>query len=419
MRAHHGRGVACERAPKESSVKETADKNILAWCEESKPAFVENLKTLVNMDSGSDDYAELNAKAAVLKTMLESAGAAVRLEEATAPREGTYNIVGVWKGQGKAKILYMAHYDTVWGKGEAAKRPFTIKGNIATGPGVNDRQNSVAGFPVFMDILLNKMNCRDFDTITIMFNADEEKGSFGSRDLIMRLAAEHDVTYSMDGSCPGGDQINTSSRGTAYYDIHIKGVESHSGSAPEKGRNAGYEMAHQIMNMRDLSNRERGTDVNWTMGSFGTKSNIIPGVAHGHANARITYKDEWDRIENDIRERIKNKLIPESEITFKITRGRPPFEPNAATEALAAKMVALSENELGWPLHAVPAGGANDSSYSFQTAPVAIDGFSLGGSNAHSLDEHYNLDHYVPRMYLWLRVAQETMRGNMVPLTKK
>lgn len=400
-------------------VKETADKQILAWCEESKLVFMENLKTLVNMDSGSDDYPELNAKAAVLKTMLEKAGANVRLEEAAAPREGTFNVVGVWQGTGKARIMYMAHYDTVWPKGEAAKRPFTVKGNRATGPGVNDRQNSVAGFPVFIDILLNKMGCRDFDTLTVIFNADEEKGSFGSRDLIMRLAAEHDVVYSLDGSCPDGDHVNTSARGTAYYDLYFKGVESHSGSAPEKGRNAGYEMAYQIMNMRDLSNKERGTDVNWTMGSFGTKSNIIPGVAHAHANARISYKDEWDRIENDIRERIKNKLFPESEITFKITRGRPPFEPNEATNKLAAKMVALSENELGWPLVGVQTGGANDSSYSSQTAPVAIDGFSLGGCNAHSLDEYYNLDHYVPRMYLWLRVAQETMRGNMVPLAGK
>ena len=398
---------------------ENADKKILALCEEAKPVFLRNLETLVNMDSGSDDYDELNKKADVLKKMLEDVGGTVVLEPAAPPREGTCNVVATWKGTGRAKILYMAHYDTVWPKGEAAKRPFTLKGNIATGPGVNDRQNSVAGFPVFMDILLNKLGCRDFDTITVMLNSDEEKGSFGSRDLIMRLSAEHDVVYSTDGSCPNGDHINTSSRGTSYYDLHFKGVESHSGSAPEKGRNAGYEMAHQMLNMRDLSSRERGTDVNWTMGSFGTKSNVIPGVAHAHANARITYKDEWDRIENDIRERIKSKLFPESEITFTITRGRPPFEPNEATEKLAAKMIALSESELGWPLKGCPAGGANDSSYSFQTAPVAIDGFSLGGANAHSLEEHYNIDHLVPRMYLWLRVAVATMKGEMVPLRKK
>jgi glutamate carboxypeptidase len=196
-------------------------------------------------------------------------------------------------------------------------------------------------------------------------------------------------------------------------------VEAHSGSAPEKGRNAGYEMAHQILGMRDLSDKEKGTDVNWTMGSFGTKSNVIPGVAHAHANARITYISEWDRIERDIRERIKSKLFPESEIRFEITRGRPPFEPNEATDALAAKIIAISRKELAWPLKGVQSGGANDSSYSSRTAPVAIDGFSLGGAYAHSLEEHYNLDHFVPRMYLWLRTAQETMKGAMVPLLKK
>ncbi len=397
---------------------EKADKQILAWCEEGKPALIKNLEMLTNMDSGSDDYPELNAKAAVIKEMLEKAGGKVEMLEAAAPRQGTHNLVATWKGTGKAKIMYMAHYDTVWAKGEAAKRPFTIKDNKAYGPGVNDRQNAIATFPIFLDILLNKMKCTDFNTITIMCNADEEKGSFGSRDLIMELSAQHDVVYSADGSCPDGDEVHTYSRGTAYYDIRIKGVESHSGSAPEKGRNAGYELCHQIMKMRNLGDKAKGTDANWTMGSFGTKSNIIPGIAHGHLNVRISTKDEWDRIENDIRKHIADKLFPESEISFEIRRGRPPFEKNAATDALAEKLIALYKNELGLPLRAVASGGGNDTSYSFQTAPVAIDGFSMGGSKAHSLDEHYNLDHIVPRLYLWLRTAQETMRGNMVPLIK-
>ena len=397
---------------------EKADKQILAWCEKGKPVLIQNLEKLTNMDSGSDDYPELNAKAAVLKEMLEKVGGTVRLVEAASPREGTYNIVATWKGTGKAKIMYMAHYDTVWGKGEAAKRPFTIKDNKAYGPGVNDRQNSVAAFPVFMDILLNKLKCTDFNTITILLNSDEEKGSFGSRDLIMELSAQHDVVYSTDGSCPDGDEICCSSRGTAYYDIYIKGVESHSGSAPEKGRNAGYELCHQLMKMRNLSDKAKGTDANWTMGSFGTKSNIIPGVAHGHLNVRISTIKEWDRIENDIRKNIEDKLFPESEIRFDIRRARPPFERNPATDALAEKLIALYKNELGLPLRAASTGGANDSSYSSQTAPVAIDGLSMGGSNAHSLNEHYNLDHIVPRLYLWVRTAQETIRGNLVPLLK-
>lgn len=395
-----------------------ADKRIIALCEEMKPVYLKNLETLVNMDSGSDDYEGLNKKAEVLKGLFEAAGAEVVFEEAAAPREGTYNLVATWRGTGRAKIMFMAHYDTVWPKGEAAKRPFTLNGNIATGPGVNDRQNSVAGFPVFMDILYNKLQCRDFNVITIMLNADEEVGSFGSRDLIMRLAGEHDVVFSCDGSCPDGDMLYVSTRGTAYYDLHFKGIESHSGAAPEKGCNAGYEMAHQILQLRNLSDKSRGTDVNWTMGSFGTKSNIIPGAAHAHANVRISYQDEFDRIEEDIRKQIKTTLLPQSEIRFEVTRARPPFEPNEATTALAEKIIAISHSELDWPLRGINAGGAGDASYSYQTAPVTIEGFSLGGSYPHSLDEHYNIDHFVPRMYLWLRSAIETMKGNMVPLTK-
>ena len=79
---------------------------------------------LVNMDSGSDDVDALNEKAEVLRRLFAAAGAEVELWAADPPREKTWNVVSVFRGNGTARILILTHYDTVFPRGEAARRPF-------------------------------------------------------------------------------------------------------------------------------------------------------------------------------------------------------------------------------------------------------------------------------------------------------
>jgi glutamate carboxypeptidase len=395
-----------------------ADQAIYDLCKAEERGVIEFPEKLVNMDSGSDDYPELHAKQAVLMDMLKELGAAVRTVEAAPPRQGTYNIVAEWKGAGDARIMYMNHYDTVWPKGEAARRPFAIRDNVAYGPGVSDTLCNFAAFRAMLRILLVKLGEKNFDRLTALFNCDEEKASLGSCGLIQELAAQHDVVYSLDGGGHAGERVTVSARGGAFCELHITGVESHSGAAPEKGRNAGYEMAHQIMQMRDLSDREMGTDVNWTMGNFGIKSNVIPGRAMMHANIRVTRKSEMDRVENDIRERIKNKLIPDCRIEVRYWHGRPPFQPNAETDKLFACARRIG-GEINWPLEGEHSGGGTDSNYSSQVAP-ALEGLGLGGGGAHTPDEFLPLANIVPRLYLLVRLTRETLRGAVLPIgTKK
>lgn len=390
------------------------DAKILSLCEEAKDNVIAFTEKMVNMDSGSDDYPELHAKQAELMKMLENLGGDVLAVEAAPPRQGTYNIVATWRGTGKARIMYMNHYDTVWGKGEAAKRPFTIKDRIATGPGVSDSQCNFGAVQSMLDILLNKLDCRDFACLTVMFNCDEEKMSLGSKDLIMDLASQHDVVYSLDGGGLNGDKVTLSARGGAQCELFITGVESHSGSAPDKGRNAGYEMAHQMLRMRDLGDKSKGTDVNWTMGKFGTKSNVIPGTAWTHANIRISQIDEWERIKTAIEGRIKETLFPECTIKMNFIYGRPPFTKNATTDMLVDKAATIL-GELGRPLQGIASGGGTDSNYSSQKAP-ALEGLGIGGSGAHSLDERLPLDNIVPRLYLLVRLSLDTMQGKVLPI---
>jgi len=45
----------------------------------------------------------------------------------------------------------------------------------------------------------------------------------------------------------------------------VKGKSAHAGVAPESGRNAAMELAHQILQLGKLGNREKETTVNFTV----------------------------------------------------------------------------------------------------------------------------------------------------------
>lgn len=390
------------------------DPAVKAASEKALPLFTEHLKALVNMDSGTDDIPELNAKKDYLVSALKKAGLEVTTTEAPGNRKGTYNIVARLKGSGKAKIMIVAHYDTVWPKGEAAKRPFRIENNIAYGPGVSDEQHSIAGVLALVSMMQN-LKFNDFAVFSLVLNADEERSSIGSKDLIMEEAGKHDVVFSMEGGGDDGDIIYVSCRGLAYATITVKGVAAHSGENPKDGRNAGVEMARQMLNMLDLSDEKKWTDVNWTVGSFGIKPNIIPDTAKATLNARASLISEMDRVKSEMEKRIKNVTDKDCTVTLDFRVGRPPFEPNPKTELLADKAEAIYKNELGRPLKRIHMGGGSDANFAFQKAPV-IEGMGVGGGNWHSPKESVNLKHVPDRLYLLMRMVQETCKGNTVPI---
>lgn len=98
----------------------------------------------------------------------------MELREAPEPRRGTYKVVAVFKGTGRARVLMLTHYDTVFPAGEAARRPLRREGDMAYGPGVADMQSSIALLIAAVEILHNKLGQRNYDTLTIHCNADEE-----------------------------------------------------------------------------------------------------------------------------------------------------------------------------------------------------------------------------------------------------
>lgn len=89
------------------------DEELYKTCQNAVPEYVELFKSIINIDSGSNDKAGLNRKKDFLVDYLKKAGAEVETLEAAGDRKGTYNIIARIHGKGKARILLCSHYDTV------------------------------------------------------------------------------------------------------------------------------------------------------------------------------------------------------------------------------------------------------------------------------------------------------------------
>ena len=211
--------------------------------EANRAGALELLKEIVNIDSGTGDVEGGTKVEAVLRARLTQLGAEVRTEPAEAPGLPN-NVVAVFHGTGKGKILIIAHIDTVFGPGTAAARPFSMDQQRAHGPGVGDEKAGVVNAITALKIL-HDMGFKNFATITLLLDDSEERGSPGSTQLIKRLAREHNVEFNMEPGDPP-DALTVWRKGSAGIRIQVKGRAAHAGMAPQDGRNAAVELLHQL-----------------------------------------------------------------------------------------------------------------------------------------------------------------------------
>ena len=386
-----------------------------------KPAVVETLRQLVGIESGSRDREGLDRIAEVLKDRLAALGGQVELMEAgadavklfdTPPRTGR-TVVARFEGTGTRKIMLLAHMDTVYPRGTLAKRPFRIEGSRAYGPGVADEKGGVA-VVVHALAVLKSLGFREYGMLTVLINGDEELSTPGARNLITRLAAQHDVVFSCEPSPAPKDELALATSGIAAATLTVRGRPAHAGVNPEDGRNALLELAHQLLQTQALGDPSRGIKFNWTIASAGTTRNVIPDTATASADVRVRRIADFDAVEQAFRAAIaKGHLVPDTQVEAAFERRRPPLEVTERSRALAKRAQAIS-GELGrrLGLDESSKGAGTDAAFAALSGkPVVLENFGLMGFGYHSPDAEYvELDSIEPRLYLLARLIIESSR---------
>lgn len=186
--------------------------------------------------------------------------------------------------------------------------------------------------------------------------------------------------------------------------------------APEQGRNALYELAHQVLQTRDFSEPATGLKMNWTTAKAGTNRNVIPADAEAMADVRVLRVADYDGLETRVREKIKNKLIADTTVEMIFERRRPPLEATDASRALARHAQGIY-SEIGKTLKVleVAEGGGTDAAFAaLKTSAPVVERFGLMGFGAHSNDAEYIfIDSIEPRLYLATRMIVDFAQGRV------
>lgn len=385
------------------------DQAVYRAVEASRPGAVELLKRIVDVDSGSGDVAGGKRVETILSAPLRAAGATVR----TMPAEVSSvapNLVAVFHGTGKVKVLIIAHVDTVFGPGTVAKRPFRIEGHRAYGPGVGDEKGGDVTAVTALRIL-RQLGFRDYATITLMLDGSEELGSPGSTKLIETLARQADVEFNMEPGDPP-DALTVWRKGAGDIVVRVQGRAAHAGMVPQNGRNAAMELVHQIGALQGkFPQSGDGTTVNLTVIRAGDRTNIIPDSAEATFDVRFRNPGDFATILSRMKSSLAPTSVPDTVVSIASSGSAyPPLIDDAQVEALGHRAQAIYA-ELGKSTALSGNGGASESAVAMSVGTPALDGLGFVGAGFHTDHEWIDADSITPRLYLFTRLLMETGRS--------
>ena len=385
------------------------DEAVYRAVEANRSDALELLETIVDIDSGSGDVAGGERIESILAERLKASGAEVRPQPAEVSGLPP-NLVAVFHGTGKTRILVIAHIDTVFGPGTVAKRPFSIEGDRAHGPGVGDEKAGVVNAVTALKIL-HDLGFKSYASITLLIDSSEELGSPGSTELIKTLARQNDVEFNMEPGDPP-DALTVWRKGGGDILIQVKGRAAHAGMVPQNGRNAAVELVHQLAALEGkFPHAGAGPTVNLTVLKASDRGNIIPDFAQATLDARFRKPEEFDELLSQIKAGLVPTIVPDTVVTVTSAGSAyPPLIESPKIDALGARAQAIY-GELGKTAALSGNGGASESAVAMSVGTPALDGLGFVGGDFHTDHEWIDLTSVTPRLYLFTRLLMETSRG--------
>lgn len=356
--------------------------------------FLNTLQKLVETETPPADPASHKALFSILEKELEGLGYEVSMYHGVksggqlfarpkAKRSGCYQ-------------LLLGHIDTVWPTDTLQKMPFRNKDNTLTGPGVYDMKAGVAMMLTALKVIYDYDDIKPVVTPILFLNSDEESGSVESASRIKLLARAMNRVLVLEPSLDPDGKIKTRRKGVGHFDVTIKGVSSHAGIEPEKGRSAILELSYLIQKLHQLNDPENGISVNVGTIDGGISTNVVAPESRASVDVRVRTKADAKRLTDEI-----TAMESDTEgVTLEIKGGfrRPPLVQNKRNRALwqAAKQVG---DQLGLELTEGTSGGGSDGSYT-SLFTATLDGLGAVGDGAHSPTERVFLNETLQRIPL-------------------
>jgi glutamate carboxypeptidase len=365
---------------------------LLRYLEGQLDTIVDDLREFVDRETPTEDP-ELIASFASFLTEYAGSVDGARVEVRTGEGGATHLLITVGAGEGPP-VLLLGHFDTVWPRGTAARRPFEVRDGVARGPGVYDmKAGLIEGFWALR--ALSAVRGAIPGPVHFLCTCDEEIGSPTSRLLIEAEARRSKAVLVLEPS--EGGALKTSRKGVGIFHLHVTGRASHAGLDPLGGISATDELCRLVLALHGRSDPERGTTFNAGVIRGGTRYNVIAAEAGADVDVRVSSLAEAERVTEFL-----GDLRPHADgASVEVTGGLrwPPMERSAATVALFERARELAR-ELGFEIEETHSGGATDGNYCAAVGASVLDGLGAVGAGAHAEEEHVLISHFPQRTAL-------------------
>jgi glutamate carboxypeptidase len=352
--------------------------------------MLQGLRTWVECESPTWDSSAVNRMLDLAARDMAVMGATI---ERIAGRQGFGDVV---RGrfphpkQGEPGILISGHFDTVHPVGTLGKLAWRREGNKCFGPGIFDMKG---GNYLTLEAI-RQLARAAFTTplpITVLFTPDEEVGTPSVRDIIEAEAARNKYVLVPEPGRPNNGVV-TGRYAIARFNLEATGKPSHAGATLSSGRSAIREMARQIIAIDAMTTEDCTFSVGIVHG--GQWVNCVATTCTGEALSMAKRQADLDRGV----ERMLALSGTSNDVTFKVTRGvtRPVWEPEAGTMMLYEKARSVAKS-IGVELPHGSAGGGSDGNFTGAMGIPTLDGLGVRGADAHTLNEHIEVDSLAER----------------------
>lgn len=396
-------------ARSQASTLSATERAVVAAVDAHNPQALALLQQLVDINSGTHNFAGVRRVADVLRPRLDALGFTTRwIDGAPFGRAG--HLVAEHPGKGP-KLLLIGHLDTVFEPASPFQKFERLTDSTARGPGIIDMKG---GDVIMLHALtaLHEAGALASMNVTVVLDGDEEDEGQPvslSRRALMDAANGAAVALGFEDGAGDPRTAVVSRRGANGWTLRTTGNAGHAAQifSAKIGAGAAFEASRILSAFYStlagepllafspglvLGGSELTLDSTGTNGTASGKRNVVSRQVVVTGDMRTISPEQLSRTQAAMR-RIVARHLPGTSATIEFDSGYPPMAPSAGNRRLLAMYDRASRDIGSGPVGPVdPArAGAADISFVAALVPMKLDGIGLSGGGGHSAGETADL----------------------------
>jgi glutamate carboxypeptidase len=334
------------------------------------------MEALVAVSSPSGDVHGGEEAIAVCSALLPAAAEVERVPCSTAGYAD--DLIARLSGTGSKRVVLIGHVDTV--VAHENHRPIERDGERIIGSGTVDMKGGVALSLALLEVLASVPEA--YAEIALLLVNDEEWRVGGLEHADRFDGFDACLCFEAGQHGPNGEEgLIVRRKAASTLKVVAHGLSSHSGSAPDRGRNALLALAagaQAVAACHAPGGPDRLSAVPTILRS-GDAFNVVPASGELFCDMRADTADAFQRVLDAVPAEVGG-----ARLEAEIVRLWPGMDSRDSTRELLEH----TERCLGRPVIPVERGGASDASHVSQRVPITLDGLGPRGGQAHNPDEY-------------------------------